>query len=239
MIPSSLRPGRLHECVREVPFWYHSIDLGSGVVTPGVKPPDSMRAHLAALRLPDLRGKSVLDVGAWDGYFSFEAERQGAARVVALDTWVWRENKDRPPRKRGFDIAREALGSTVEACVADFTTVDLDELGVFDVVLFSGVLYHLENPLGALRRLARVTRELAVIETAAVFVPSQEHEALWEFYEGDELAGDPTNWWAPNATALAAACRAAGFADVEIFDRQGPAEALTRYRLVAHARPAP
>src|SRR5204862_2206249 len=113
--------------------WFHSIELEPGFVTPGRA---DTSAQIPRLHLPDLRGKSVLDVGAWDGYFSFEAERQGAARVVALDTWVWRENKDRPPRKRGFDIAREALGSTVEACVADFTTVDLDELGVFDVVLF-------------------------------------------------------------------------------------------------------
>ncbi len=48
-----------------------------------------LEAELASLRLPDLRGKSVLDVGAWDGYYSFLAERAGASRVVALDYYTW------------------------------------------------------------------------------------------------------------------------------------------------------
>src|SRR5687768_11321825 len=65
--------------------WYHSIDLGHGVVTPG----DSKTAPLTGDELPDFSGRSVLDIGAWDGYYSFLAERQGASRVVALDHYVW------------------------------------------------------------------------------------------------------------------------------------------------------
>ncbi len=61
--------------------WWHSIDLGDGVVTPGYKSPELLETELAALRLPDLAGRSVLDIAAWDGYFSFAAERLGAARV--------------------------------------------------------------------------------------------------------------------------------------------------------------
>src|SRR5262245_44766356 len=75
--------------VRELPFWFHSIDLGLGVVTPGAKSPDVHRHELATFRLPDLRGKSVLDIGAWDGFYSFAAERLGASRVVALDHYIW------------------------------------------------------------------------------------------------------------------------------------------------------
>ena len=74
---------------------------------------------------------------------------------------------------------------------------DLDALGRFDVVLFLGVLYHLQDPLGAMRRLARVTGELAVIESEAVAFAAHEDRALCEFFAGDELAGDPTNWWVP------------------------------------------
>ena len=62
-------------------FWWHSIDLGGGVVTPGAKSPAHLAAEWEALRLPELGGKSVLDVGTWDGYFAFEAERSGAASV--------------------------------------------------------------------------------------------------------------------------------------------------------------
>ena len=69
-------------------FWWHSIDLGDRV-TPGHKSPDLLEREWSNLRLPDLAGRSVLDIGCWDGWFSFRAERERAARVVALDHYVW------------------------------------------------------------------------------------------------------------------------------------------------------
>jgi hypothetical protein len=75
--------------VKLVPFWWHSIDLGSGVITPGAQPHEFLKARLRSLRLPDVHGKTVLDIGAYDGFYSFAVERLGAARVVALDHYVW------------------------------------------------------------------------------------------------------------------------------------------------------
>jgi len=72
-----------------VTYWFHSIDLGGGVITEGHKPHDALQAELESLRLPLLEGKSVLDIGAWDGFYSFAAEARGATRVVALDHYVW------------------------------------------------------------------------------------------------------------------------------------------------------
>jgi tRNA (mo5U34)-methyltransferase len=240
---------QLQAMVEAVPYWWHSINLGQGVVTPGHKSPEYLAQELAALHLPDLRGKTVLDIGAFDGFYSFEAERRGAARVVALehDSWLAevgytpeyqaecrrrgvplkpaRNPRDlvriaRPPQeqagKRGFNTAHQALGSRVESVLADFMTTDLDQLGTFDVVLFLGVLYHLENPLGAVKRLARVTREVAVIETEAVLLLGQEHRSVCWFLEGDELNDDPSNWWAPNQKALTGLCRSAGFRRVDV-----------------------
>jgi tRNA (mo5U34)-methyltransferase len=102
------------------------------------------------------------------------------------------------------------LGSNVDPVVLDFATDDLSDLGTFDVVIFAGVLYHLENPVGALRRLAALTREIAVVRTVAVHFP-RVTSAAWEFYPGAELEGDPSNWWAPNRAALEGAIRAVGF----------------------------
>lgn len=68
--------------------WFHSIDLPSGR-TDGTKTAEFLARELAALDLPDLSGKSVLDIGAWDGFYSFTAERLGATRVVSLDHHVW------------------------------------------------------------------------------------------------------------------------------------------------------
>ncbi|HEY8641609.1 MAG TPA: TIGR04290 family methyltransferase, partial [Candidatus Dormibacteraeota bacterium] len=80
--------------------WFHTIDLGDGVVTPG---DDDSPAKLRTLGLPDrLDGLSVLDVGAWDGFFSFEAERRGAARVLATDDFCW--SGPGWGSKAGFDL---------------------------------------------------------------------------------------------------------------------------------------
>lgn len=245
--------------VTEIPMWWHSIDLGGGVVTPGRKPVD-MDAELEALRLPDLRSKTVLDIGAWDGFYSFAAERLGAKRVVALDYPTWAIDRDalkacragrrrermpaddwegqpgiwRPdtvPGKRGFDLAHRSLRSSVESVVADFMTVDLDLLGAFDVVLFLGVLYHVRHPLLALERLARVTDTLAVIETEAVVFRRSRARAACEFWEG-AYKGDRSTWWVPNERAVVELCRTAGFEDVEVLTR---APRFGSYRLVAHA----
>jgi tRNA (mo5U34)-methyltransferase len=258
---------RLQDEVDAVPYWWHSIDLGDGVVTPGAKFGDvaGMRAEWDSLRLPDLRGASVLDVGAWDGFYSFEAERRGAARVVALDHFVWAidpaaavesgrftgvpdaESRpdvwqpDRLPGKRGFDVAHRALGSSVESAVVDFMAADPVELGTFDVVLFLGVLYHMRDPLGALRRLRALTDGVAVIESEAIVVPGQEDRAVCEFLSADQLNADPTNWWVPNLHALHDLCAAAGFARSETV--QGPPAATApvegtrpgHYRAVVHA----
>ncbi len=65
-------------------YWYHSIDLGDGVVTKGASAQDK-----GAEILPDVSARSVLDIGAWDGKYSFLAEQAGADRVVALDHYAW------------------------------------------------------------------------------------------------------------------------------------------------------
>src|SRR5262245_37348797 len=119
-------------------------------------------------------------------------------------------------------------------------TADLARLGAFDVVLYLGVLYHMQHPLQALQRVAAVTGEVAVIESHAVLIPGQEHRPLCEFYEADELTGAVTNWWGPNHRALVGMCRAAGFRRVETV--QGPPDVspppgrdITYYRAVVHA----
>jgi tRNA (mo5U34)-methyltransferase len=214
--------------------WYHTIDLGGGVVTPGVS-----RTPVPKDALPDFNDRTVLDIGAWDGYYSFLAERSGATRVVALDHYMWQLDfparqayweecarqgvipdprrdrefltRDDLPGRRGFDLARDALNSRVEPVVGDFMSMELDELGSFDVVLFFGVLYHLPEPFEALQRLRRVTRRVAVIETEAVQIVGRESEPLFLFLPGDEMNQDHTNWNAVSEAGLHAMCRAAGF----------------------------
>ncbi len=225
--------------------WYHSIDLGNGVVTKGIGVQET-----GTEIFPDVRGRSVLDIGAWDGKFSFLAERAGAVRVAALDHYAWgvdfqargqywneciqkgilpdhsRDETDfwQPdlPGRRGFDFAKAALGSQVEPVVADFQTIDLDSVGTFDVVLYLGVLYHMKEPLTCLERVRAVTKEVAVIETEAVHFQGLEHEAVLQFHAGMSLRVDFGNWYVFTIEALRNLCRAAGFSMVRTI--AGPPE---------------
>src|SRR5256885_12356289 len=79
----------LETMARSVPVWFHSIDLGKGIVTNGWESAAQLRYEIDSFRLPDLRGKTVLDINTWDGFFAFEAERRGASKVVALDYYMW------------------------------------------------------------------------------------------------------------------------------------------------------
>jgi SAM-dependent methyltransferase len=231
--------------VDAVDYWFHSVDVGDGVITKGSKSYSFSANEWTGLRLGDLTGRSVLDIGAWDGWFSFAAEDAGAARVVALDHYVWsvdhkafqqhvadREQRGEPmvdamtlpdvwrpdelPGKAGFNTARRLRGSKVEDVVLDFAVDDLSPLGTFDVVLFLGVLYHVVDPVGALRKVYSVTKDYAVILTHNVRIGGFEDRAFAEFFANDELVGDPTNWWTSNMKGLYDWCTAAGFRKVEL-----------------------
>lgn len=252
-------------------WWWHSIALSDGIVTPGEKSVKMLEQQWQDLELPALEGKSVLDIGAWDGWFSFAAERAGARRVVALDWYVWsldfansgayheyanrcKSTGLKPaawgpecewwdeqtlPGKRGFNTARDSLNSGVEDLVANFDQLDVASTGSFDVVLFLGVFYHLQEPLAALRRLRALTNELAVIETAAIVLPGQEDRSCLEFVADDSVNNDPTNWWLPNERALHDLLSTAGFCGVKTVARSAavPRGNVSDYRLTVHASP--
>jgi tRNA (mo5U34)-methyltransferase len=224
--------------------WYHRIDLGNGVITPGV---DKTEKRLRSLHLPpDLTGKTFLDVGAWDGGFSFEAERRGAKRVLATDQFVWNANSW--ASKDGFDFAKRALNSKVEDLNIDPLELSPETVGMWDIVLFAGVLYHSKHPLLSLEKVASVTRELLILET--------ETDMEWHgrpamaFYPNDELSGDPYNWCGPNLRCIKGMLGLCGFSNVTLMNRASSLRklyhvfrhrsisALQRNRVVVHARRA-
>jgi tRNA (mo5U34)-methyltransferase len=189
------------------------MDLGGGLRTTGIHDP---LVRLPLLGLPQsLAGLSVLDVGAWDGFFSFECERRGAARVVAADYFSW--HGQGWGAKAGFEMARQALGSRVEDVDIDVMDLSPERIGRFDLVLFLGVLYHLRDPLGALERIASVTRGMLILETVVDRVGTRQPVAA--FYPGRELNDDPTNWWGPNPAAVLGMLQAVGFNRCEMFTR--------------------
>jgi tRNA (mo5U34)-methyltransferase len=213
--------------------WFHCIDLGDGVVTPG-------RVDCAS-RLPglgladDLHGLSVLDVGAWDGFFSFEAERRGARRVLATDHFSW----DGPGwgSKAGFELARRTLGSRVEDRHIDVMDLSSESIGSFDLVLFLNVLYHLRHPLLALERIKSVTADRLILETHVDLLDTD--VPAMAFYPGAQMWDDPTTWWGPNIALIEAMLKDVGFSEVAVHSCSSREQRRARALYLKRARQIP
>lgn len=224
-LPEPVDPAVVRELVSSRP-WFHTIDLGHGIVTPGL---DESAAKLALLGLPDdLTGCSVLDVGTFDGYFAFEAERRGASRVVAADDFCWSHPESPLLDGKGFDIARWALGSKVEkvrVSVEDLTPELVG--GRFDYVLFLGVLYHAQDPMRYLRNVFNVCEGTCILETHVDAL--DQARPMMVFYPGGALNNDPSNFWGPNPECVSAMLTEVGFTEVALVAEAGS-------RMTFHAR---
>jgi SAM-dependent methyltransferase len=205
---------KLRHQVEAVP-WYHTLDLGNGLVTRGFY---DHRPYLPYYGLPeDLTGKTALDVGAASGFFSFEMERRGA-KVTAVDLPAWLDHDfgpcyvpDQTPEeglhylRDPILLARQALGSRIEKVEMTIYDLSPETVGTYDLVFCGSLLLHLTDPIRALWRLQSVTREQAIIATA--IRPDNGNEPLALFvghHRGD-------TWWLPNRVSFAAMVRSAGF----------------------------
>jgi tRNA (mo5U34)-methyltransferase len=147
------------EMVNSVKYWWHSIDFGGGIISPGQQGGlgcNHTFKMIEQIELPkDLTGKTILDCGCADGFFSFECERRGAKKVVALD--VPHANCE-----KGFRVAHKIFNSNVEYLQEDY--FKLGDIK-FDIVLYLGIQYHLRYQIKALEILKNLFKELAIIET--------------------------------------------------------------------------
>jgi tRNA (mo5U34)-methyltransferase len=213
--------------------WYHSIELPDGKVIPGLMTIEQLRTRINRFPLPEnLTGKRALDIGAWDGWFTFEMERRGAS-VLAVDS----------ARQETFFEARKLLNSKAEYLVEDVSYLTPREVGHFDVVLFFGVLYHLKHPLLALDRLCELCTDTFCMDTLVIDDPARlEDRPILEFYETTELGGQYDNWCAPNVSCLLAFLRVAGFINVRlitVFDARAVVVAYRKWPQIPRSGEAP
>jgi tRNA (mo5U34)-methyltransferase len=199
--------------------WYHTIDLGGGVVTPGIF---DHRPLLEQYGLPaDLAGLSVLDAGAANGFFSFEFERRHASRVLALDIPTSQQDMvvsvDEAFREthrhdfdafdaRKFQLAQRRLRSDVERRELDIYDVAPEKIGHFDLVFCGSVLMHLSDPFRALRALRSVCRgQLIVASNVLPHTPDEPAAAQFVHPEVTFC------FWIPTLACLNRLVAAAGF----------------------------
>ena len=177
--------------VASIDYWYHKIDLPGGITTPGWAP-----INPAVYRIPDdMTGLRVLDVGAWDGYWTFEALKRGAREVVAIDDFsdfLGKLEERQRPGWASFDICRDAFG--------------------FDETL-------------ALDRLAAICDQAMFVESAILddYSPYRggigkgypDGQMVMEFYPDSQYGNNKTNYWVPTLHCLGHMVRSTGFANVD------------------------
>jgi tRNA (mo5U34)-methyltransferase len=224
------------ELVAAQPYWYHKIALPDGTITPGWAPLDAAKYAIP----DDLSGKRVLDVGAWDGYWTWEALKRGAGEVVAIDDFSDQLglSVDRTHTWDTFDLCRKAFGFTDKRPKSstfanskdqlvtrlDRSVYRLSDLGTFDVVFFFGTLYHLKHPMLALEQIAAVCVGELYVESAICDDYSPYHggighgyaggQMITEFYPGAQYGDNPSNWWVPTLQSLGAMVESSGFKTV-------------------------
>jgi tRNA (mo5U34)-methyltransferase len=226
------RVGRdsIEQQINELAPWFHNLHLPSGHETAPDHPlgdfPRFKWQALATALPGDLTGWRALDVGCNAGFYGFELAKRGATVVgIDMDEHYLRQAR----------WAADAFG--LEERV-QFERRQVYELARsherFDLVLFLGVLYHLRHPLLALDILAGKAEKLFVLQTLTmpgedevrtpVDLSIDDRDAMLELgwpklaFIERRLAGDPTNWWAPNHACVVAMLRSAG---LEIVSRPG------------------
>ncbi len=206
-----------------VPLWFHTFALAPGIYTPGIARDHGYR--LAVLGADRFTGRSVLDVGAFDGFYSFLAEARGARRVVAVDNeqyveWVRARFGVTLEGGVGFRAIAGLLGSRVEYRRMD--ALDARELGErFDVVLCFGILHRVTDPIALLRALAGVLAPAGeiVLETYGSRLAA-DGPAIEVHEPGDVYAGDDFVYWGFSPEGLRRLGCLAGFDELEVVDHK-------------------
>lgn len=222
--------------IESEPGWMYPWRLGGGVEPPLLHPGmPSLHRTRAEMIEPGARealaragaGARALDIACHEGWFAHRLLEWGAERVVAVDI--------REINVRRATLVRDHLGvpaDRLEIRQADVYDLRAADLGRFDVVLALGVVYHLENPIGALRVVRSLTDGLCVVESQ---LTRQEAPISMGWGPSDDLIEEPASWAArreasderdtlhafgdvvsmvPNRAALIQGMTAAGFRDV-------------------------
>jgi tRNA (mo5U34)-methyltransferase len=202
--------------------WFHNIDLEGVWTAPdhflGDYPGAKFRRFEA--KLPDVAGKSVLDIGCNAGFYSIEMKRRGAERVLGIDSDERYLEQAR--------LASEVLGFND----IEFAKLDVYDVGAlgerFDLVIFMGVLYHLRHPLLVLDLIREhVAGDMLLFQSmqrgSKFVIPVENDYEFAEtgiFFESSfpklhfvehQYSHDWTNWWVPNRACTEAMLRSAGF----------------------------
>jgi len=151
-----------NELKKLAPF-FHDIDLGNGFNTA----PETYRMRSAIqLFFPPLlklfggsfKGLKILDVGCNCGGFSFEANKYGPEEIIGIDA-------DESNINQANAIKKYLETPSIEFLKLKAEEISKKELGKFDITILAGILYHLEDPLGTMTKIAEVTKSTLLVDS--------------------------------------------------------------------------
>jgi hypothetical protein len=151
--------------------WFYAYELPDGSITPTYHGIDIQAIHDTRWRMlencldqrlgADRGGLSALDLASHQGWFAVKMAQSGFGRVQGIDA--------RRAHVDDSSLIADIYGlQGLSFEQGDIHALDPQVLGQFDVVLMMGLLYHLENPVGALRTCRALCRKLCLIETQIV-----------------------------------------------------------------------
>ncbi len=164
--------------------WFYTFHLPSGDSTRSYLPAEAQAVHATRLQmlqtcLKDYYGESPADITAIDlachqGFFSHHLAAAGHRRVTGIDA-----------RQEHIDdarlICRALQHDNIEFAQRDVFSLSPEQDGQFDTVLMFGLLYHLENPVGALRVAKSLCKKVCLVETQVG--PHISGQLDWGHYE--------------------------------------------------------
>lgn len=202
---TTLPDDQIEKMIRSVPHWYHYFKFGN-IETMSTRTSLNYQMRIAQGIPMDLTGKSVLDIGAYDGFYSFLCESRGAKRVLAIDKEQYDGISQEKIHSIGFQTCKNILNSNVEYKKID--VYDLDKINeTFDIVLFFGVYYHLENPVLAFQKILPKVNDSLFI--SGHVIETEEPIMYFSEYHG---------WWVASTQCLLDIGRRVGFKKREILD---------------------
>lgn len=181
--------------------WYHKIDLGDGIVTPGYNFDHVWEATRKVMNTQDYRDKRVLDIASWDGMWAFEAEHRGAKLVVSSDARI--------DGYRNLLFVRGILGSEViPLCNVPVQELEtrLNIIGLepeFDIVQHYGLLYHLRDPMLSLAQTRKILSSDGVLILETAFIDDEESSYMaFSGLPGQHHFYGISDTWAPTKLCL-------------------------------------
>jgi len=184
--------------------WRHAIPFAPGVAPQAFcdNPTDYIQHYM--LDKIDFKGKSVLDIGCWDGFQLFYAESQGASKVVGVD-----KLDQRHMNGGAREFAARKLESTVEFHDINVYDLNPDVIGTFDIVMMFGVLYHLVHPMLGIEKACGVCKSELLLASHVLL--DDDELPFCMLYPNDELERDHSNWTGPSKTWVLQALAINGF----------------------------